>query len=42
QTTPYTGDNGSNLLAWIMIGLSLAIGSVLVIIRRKKGGKNEE
>jgi len=42
QTTPYTGDDGSNLLAWIMIGLSLAIGSVLFIIRRKKGGKNEE
>ena len=42
QPTPYTGDNGSDLLAWIMIGLSLAIGSVLFIIRRKKGGKNEE
>lgn len=46
QTTPYTGDNGSNLLAWIMIGLSLAIGSVLVIRRKKKvfmeGEQNEE
>ena len=42
QTTPYTGDNGSNILAWIMIGLSLAIGSVLFIIRKKKGGKHEE
>ena len=42
QTTPYTGDDGSNLLAWIMIGLSLTIGSVLFIIRKKKGGKNEE
>lgn len=42
QPTPYTGDNGSNLLAWIMIGLSLAIGSVLFIIRKKKGGKHEE
>ena len=42
QTNPYTGDNGSNLLAWIMIGLSLAIGSVLIICKKKKGGKNEE
>ena len=42
QTTPYTGDNGSDILAWIMIGLSLAIGSVLFICRKKKGGKNEE
>ena len=42
QTTPYIGDNGSNILAWIMIGLSLAIGSVLFIIRKKKGGKHEE
>lgn len=42
QTTPYTGDNGSDLLAWIMIGLSLAIGSVLFICKKKKGGKNEK
>ena len=42
QPTPYTGDNGSDLLAWIMIGFSLAIGSVLFIIRKKKGGKHEE
>lgn len=42
QPTPYTGDNGSDLLAWIMIGLSLAIGSVLFICKKKKGGKNEE
>ena len=42
QTTPYTGDNGSDILAWIMIGLSLAIGSVLFICRKRKGGKNEE
>ena len=42
QSTPYTGDNHSNLLAWIMIGLSLAMGSVLFIIRKKKGGKNEK
>ena len=44
--TPYTGDNHSDLLAWIMIGLSLAIGSVLFIIRKKKmsmkGVQNEE
>lgn len=44
--TPYTGDNHSNLLAWIMIGLSLAIGSVLFICRKKKmsmkGVQNEE
>ena len=37
QTTPYTGDNHSDLLAWIMIGLSLTIGSVLFIRREKKG-----
>lgn len=42
QTTPYTGDNHSDLLAWIMIGLSLAIGSVLFICKKKKGGKNEK
>ncbi len=42
QPTPYTGDNCSDLLAWIMVGLSLAIGSVLFIRRKKKGGKNEE
>ena len=36
QPTPYTGDNGGDLLAWIMIGFSLAIGSVLFIIRKKK------
>ena len=42
QTTPYTGDNGSDILAWIMIGLSLAIGFVLIICKKKKGGKNEE
>ena len=42
QPTPYTGDNHSDLLAWIMIGIALAIGSVLFIIRKKKDGKNEE
>ena len=42
QPTPYTGDNSSDLLAWIMIGLSLAIGSVLFICKKKKGGKHEE
>lgn len=42
QTTPYTGDNHSDLLAWIMIGLSLAVGSVLFICKKKKGGNNEE
>ena len=46
QPTPYTGDNGSDLLAWIMIGLSLAIGSVLFICKKKKmsmkGVQNED
>ncbi len=46
QSTPYTGDNGSDILAWIMIGLSLAIGSVLFISRKKKmsvkGVQNED
>lgn len=46
QSTPYTGDNGSDILAWIMIGLSLAIGSVLFIRRKKKmsmkGVQNED
>lgn len=46
QTTPYTGDNGSDLLAWIMVGLSLAIGSALFICKKKKasmkGVQNEE
>ena len=46
QPTPYTGDNGNNILAWIMIGLSLAIGSIVFIIRKKKmsmkGVQNEE
>ncbi|HOF68814.1 MAG TPA: LPXTG cell wall anchor domain-containing protein, partial [Ruminococcus sp.] len=41
QTTPYTGDDGSDILAWVMIGLSLAIGAILFICRKKKGGKNE-
>lgn len=41
KPTPHTGDNGSDLLAWIMIDLSLAIGSVLFISKKKKGGKNE-
>ena len=44
--TPYTGDNHSDLLAWIMIGLSIAIGSVLFICRKKKmsmkGVQNED
>lgn len=46
QPTPYTGDNGSNLLAWVMIGLSLATGTILFICRKKKvsmkGGQNEK
>ncbi len=41
QPTPYTGDNGNNILAWIMIGLSLAIGSVLFICKKKEKDVHE-
>ena len=41
QPTPYTGDNGNNILAWIMIGLSLAIGSVFIHLQKRKKDVHE-
>ena len=39
---PYTGDNSSDIIAWLMIGLAVVVGACAFIGRKKKGDENEK
>ena len=42
ENPPYTGDNSSNIIAWLMIGLAVVVGACAFIGRKKKGDENEK
>ena len=42
ENPPYTGDNSSNIIAWLMIGLAAVVGACAFIGRKKKGDENEK
>ncbi|MBQ8435438.1 MAG: LPXTG cell wall anchor domain-containing protein, partial [Oscillospiraceae bacterium] len=42
ENPPYTGDNSSDMIAWVMIGLAAVVGACVFIGRKKKGDENEK
>ena len=42
ENPPYTGDNSSDIIAWLMIGIAAVVGACAFIGRKKKGDENEK